>query len=293
MQKPVMGQFENWQDGSPWDWEKGGPYRGLTSLCYGYNIGPPNNNPGGPMTIIMGALAKGGEQVVVVSDKLTSSSILTDNIPKMRSMGPKLLVLTSGIVQNYLFLDDCGSNNKTISDVKENVDIIAKAYREFRLNKFQQDVLPLYGMLSLNEFYGRQKTLNDFLAGSISEQIKIYNIWVDLIVAGIDKMGHVYHIGHPGGFSCEDVVGYCCAGSASPRSLPVFEFYRYSKDLSLEQVKLICFFAKKRSEQMSGIGVDTEIKIISEDGITNLSAEEIKTLNGSFLKEKRKNPSFY
>jgi len=266
----------------------------LTPEYIDYNMFPLKEKiEGEPMTIIIGALADGGNSLIAMADKLTTAGGLSENISKIRQISKKTVVLTSGFVQNYLFLDEAKKEIENIENIKQLTEKIAEYYLNYRLGKIQREILPLYGLRSIEDYLLKQKNMVEFVVGSLTEQIKNLNIYVDFIVAGIDEIGHVFHVGHPGTYACFDANGYICMGAGALCSLPVFEYLKYDKTLPLEEVKKICFCAKKRSEKMGGIGEDTEIIAITNDGIMIESETDLKKIKDSYEKIKKENQLFF
>lgn len=245
------------------------------------------------MTVIIGALFDKGNGVLLVSDKMTTCNLILENTPKIMELSTRAAILTTGFVQNYLFLGEAKVNASQLSQIDKIAETIACSYRLYRLKKIQQEILPQYGLWTLEDYFLKHKNFNEFMAGSISEQIKSYQIYVELIVGGVDDTGHIFQITHLGTHICWDLPGVCCLGTGGSRALAVFDYFKYSKELKKEKVLEIAFCAKKRSEKMGGIGEQTDIKIITKDGITDVTKDDTESIEKRYSEEKKNNLDFW
>ncbi len=246
------------------------------------------------MTTINAAIYGDGKGVILCADKTTSmGSFVIENTPKIIDIGTRASVLTSGFAQNYLFLEDFKDNAAKIEKIYPLAENCANAYKFFRLKKIQHEVLPKFGIAFLDEYFAKQKTMNEFLTGLISAQIEAFNLYVDMIIAGIDESAHIFYITNPGTFISYEAIGFCCMGSGGPAAVPVFEYYKYSKKMALEDVLRIIYFAKKRSEKLGGIGEETDIKIIDTNSMRAVEDEQLSSLESMYKAEIIKNPAFF
>ena len=106
-----------------------------------------------------------------------------------------------------------------------------------------------------------------------------FNVNVELIVAGVDDIGgHIYTVNNPGTFIDVQQIGYTAIGSGGVHATQALIGFGSSPDHELKRTIFCTFAAKKRSEVAPGVGKDTDLFIITNEGIQELSQEEIKQL---------------
>jgi len=237
---------------------------------------------GKPMTILIGALCDEGNTVVLLADKVTTlqpQALVFGHSTKGIELTSHSMVLTSGFASNYVFIENVKSALNPQMGILQIAENLKFGYHHFRFGKVTSEVLGTQGFTSFDEYHQKQKLLDSTLIGQLADRVGFYNLGVELLLGGIDSKGHIFYIMNPGTYQNWDEPGFACAGFAANRASPIFEFFDYSKDLTLSEVLSIVFVAKKRTEALSGIGQETDVWTINvKDGIRKISEETISKL---------------
>jgi 20S proteasome alpha/beta subunit len=103
---------------------------------------------------------------------------------------------------------------------------------------------------------------------------------VELLIAGVDAAGaHVYSIHNPGKPAREhDVIGYAAVGSGGIHALQAMIGFRHSPTAGLRETVFRVYAAKRRAEVAPGVGLDTDVAIVSASGVRFLSPSTLEGL---------------
>jgi hypothetical protein len=158
-------------------------------------------------------------------------------------------------------------------------------YKRYRDEKVEEQViLPPLG-LDFVSFRGRGGTLPAYLQPQpgIYQQLTVmasqWNLGVDIVIAGIDQSGcHIYYVGNPGTSVCFDKIGYNAIGTGATHVAIKLALELQHPHSSLADTLLSVYGAKKASEVAPGVGQETEIKVISPDGVWPVPTELMEIL---------------
>lgn len=233
------------------------------------------------MTICIAALAEGKKRIILVADQMITASIPiayqfeTSDVRKIYDLSSNVVLLTAG---NALFASEIFEKSKKEIEADKSVspenrtveqlaEIVRRNFQILRRGIVERSVLEPRG-LNLSSYYQMQQKLHQAVVQEVENQLINTNIGVDLIVAGHDPSGgcHIYSVTHPGIAVCHDELGYVAVGSGAPHAMYSIIGSSYKKSLPLEEVKKIASEAKKKSEVAPGVGVDTTIQTLPNDG---------------------------
>lgn len=104
---------------------------------------------------------------------------------------------------------------------------------------------------------------------------------MELLVAGVDSAGaHIHSIHNPGGVDRQhDFIGYTAIGSGGIHALQAMIGFRHSPTAALRETVFRVYAAKRRAEVAPGVGLDTDIAIVSASKVSFLSAGVLSTLS--------------
>jgi 20S proteasome alpha/beta subunit len=168
---------------------------------------------------------------------------------------------------------------QTSPSIGEITGIIKEEFSGLR-KKIAEDTYLRPRGIGFDEFYdARIRSLPEWLSRMIDRNIETESLEVHLLVAGIDSdCARIYSIFDPGIAICHDSIGYTAVGSGAIHALSVINV---SYDASLDEkdaLKLI-YKAKRSAEFAPGVGKTTDISIIDEKGIRDLTEAEIGALS--------------
>jgi hypothetical protein len=223
------------------------------------------------MTQLVGALCDNRTKVILVSDRMVTTedgSLAFEHEPKYELMASNALVLTAGTIHEPELLEDAKLTTTTI--IRELADSISRSYRCVRRKRIEDEVLSRYGFSSFEDFYEKQRLLLEDTNMQLLEEIEKYNqpygLGAEFVLGGVDRKAHLYYIADPGTYRSYDALGFCCVGSGDRHAEPVFAFFQFRPSLSASKTLQIAYEAKKRAEMAGGVGKETDVWLITEEG---------------------------
>lgn len=235
------------------------------------------------MTQLIGAICENGKKVIALSDRMVSTGDMTlafeQPLIKAVAISQRSVVMTAGTVHEPDLLRQAKERAKGKDRIIEIADVLKEVYQEFREEHVVDEVLrPLAGIKSFEEWHGKQRSLHDGLVMDLNQGIANCRLGLSLLLAGVDKIGHLIRIDDPGIYRSFDNLSYCCIGMGDRHADNVFAWYKYSSTFPLNEALYIGFEAKKRAEMTGGVGRSTDILIIDEYGIKEICPESVNLL---------------
>lgn len=160
---------------------------------------------------------------------------------------------------------------------------LAQRYAETRRGELDHQILSLRG-LDFNSYYGAHQSLNGNITAMLDNQMAQYNLGIELLVAGVDAAGaHIFSIDNPGQPERQhDVIGYAAIGSGGIHALQAMIGFRHSPTTPLKETVFQVYAAKRRAEVAPGVGIDTDMAIISANGTVVLDGPTLNKLKGMY-----------
>lgn len=236
------------------------------------------------------------QNVVVASDRMVTLGNFMEfehEVSKITKLTSKSVVLVAGdTLRGSKIVDTVKSKLHELQDLKipEIATLVAKWYSESRNESIENDIFKLRGFTRQDFYDSYQTKLLPQLAYQLDAQVMEYNYGVQLIVAGVDDDGaHAYFIDNPG-TNCTDIhqIGYTAIGSGAIHATQALIGFGHSASKELKLTVFTTFAAKRRGEVAPGVGKDTDLFIVTADGIQELTQEEIKMLNEIYENEYHK-----
>lgn len=258
------------------------------------------------MTICIAAVAESGKYIVVAADRMFTISHplnveFEPPISKITEMSDHCVALGAG---NGLWVDEIQRramatyHNAIAANTAQIVTAVKDAYSSFRDEKIEEVLIRQNLGPDFTQFRQRNGTLPQYLQpqANIYQQLFVqmnqFNLGVELIVAGLDDTGaHLNFIGHPGQVTCFDKIGYNAIGSGATHAAIRFALGLQHPKLSLPEALFAVYAAKVASEVAPGVGHETEMSVISQDGIwcaPNQMLERLQTMRAE--EQKRSTP---
>jgi len=244
------------------------------------------------MTVCIAAICDEGKKVVASSDRMITISMppieYEHAVPKIEKVFKSCVALTSGSALEHTEL--CREVENRISGMsapstRTIVDKIVECYIERRRRKIEEEILKSRGF-SFDTFYPNLKNLPPEIGITIDSRIESYNFNLEILAAGVDKIGgHVYQIDNPGTASCFDALGYGSVGSGWHHAVYSLIGNNYTCLVPLKEAAYLVYESKRRAESAPGVGRDTDMCVITKDGITTLSEETMRSLNEIYEKK--------
>jgi 20S proteasome alpha/beta subunit len=159
-------------------------------------------------------------------------------------------------------------------------NLVAKRYAEVRLETASAQILGARG-LNLQQYYQMHQQLLPQIVGGLDTALAAFNLGVDMIIAGVDTTGaRLFTVGNPGGMAqCQDVIGSVAVGSGQIHAIQSMIGFRHGSMDPLKDVLFRVFASKRRAELAPGVGHETDLAIISPQGVRHLSTNTLDELD--------------
>jgi 20S proteasome alpha/beta subunit len=207
--------------------------------------------------------------ILVASDrKVTAGDIeFEPNQSKVFRFTNSILALTAG--DSQLQTEVCNLTLRRI-DAAAVVEDVVRFYGEeiagYKLRQAERTVLAPFG-INMQEFLDRQKDWSPEFRDDITLRIRSVKAGVATIITGVDRFGpHIYIVDGFGNVVCNDAVGFAAIGDGKWHAESQFMFARYVPRMPIHEALLLTYSAKKRAEVAPGVGKDTDVFIVLENG---------------------------
>lgn len=231
------------------------------------------------MTICIAANCANGQAVVVASDRMLSAPFLTLEFDhpdaKIDEVSRTCVALSAGdaLASHDVLMDGAGFAGQLQNPMISNfADQLRQKFIEARRRRASEQVLEPRG-LSFGEFYqgGAITRLPPDLAMLLDSHIQQLQLDVSLILAGVDQTGaHIYSLDDPGVCACYDRIGYHAIGSGHRHALLTLVALGHHRTIDVNHGVFNVYCAKRAAEAAPGVGMATEIRVITGAGIQPL-----------------------
>lgn len=241
------------------------------------------------MTVCLAALCRDGEEAraIVATDRMVTFPGFIEfehATPKMQAASMRALAMTAGdtLVGTRITREVAESITGTLP-VVEIAQRLAAHYDATRTHRMEQQLLAPRG-LTLQTFYGAHATLNGQITLMIDQQMQQFMLGVELLLAGADETGaHIYSVQHPGKPELlHDVIGYAAIGSGAIHAVQSMIGFGHTSSAEYQETVFRVYASKRRSEVAPGVGHDTDMAVLSAEGIHRLSDDELDQLRTIF-----------
>ncbi|MCZ7532289.1 MAG: hypothetical protein M5U23_02570 [Acidimicrobiia bacterium] len=223
--------------------------------------------------------------VVVAADRMVTLGSFMEfehANSKMKTVSPYALVLIAGdtLVGTRLAQEVCSSMAGTNPPIADVASALSRHYHATRQGSMEESILKPRG-LDLASYFGRHASLNPQVTMMLDQQLAQFNLGVELLLAGIDPSGgHAYSIHNPGGPELQhDVIGYSAIGSGSIHALQAMVGFKHHAKTPFMDGLYRTYAAKRRSEVALGVGLDTDLFVISRAGTIRLEKSDLDRLD--------------
>jgi hypothetical protein len=239
------------------------------------------------MTVCVAALCHDEDELiaVVAADRMVTLGGFIEwehAVPKMTPASSYSITMVAGetLVGTKLARDvaaEFGGGEPLLADVAR---ALAVKYEAARRERLEQQLLIPRG-LNFPTYYGSHQQLNPNIVAMLDQQMQQFNLGVELLLAGVDASGaHIYSVANPGPpENLHDPIGYAAVGSGTIHALQAFIGFGHSAASEYHVTVFRAYAAKRRAEVAPGVGLDTDMAVISTAGIHWLSEEELGQLH--------------
>lgn len=197
---------------------------------------------------------------------ISKYKLLTDN-----SVG---MLAGNALLMDYFLEDDY--SNKSYSEIQS---VLEEKFKQKRLQKIQREILDIYAIDfdDVKEMLKNPIT-NDFQS-LILKGITKTNLDTAILLMGFEngkaKISEIVDTG----IETYDQIYFNTIGSGSIQAQNTLLFQKHSKQDDLKTTLYNVYKAKKNAEVMQGVGKETDIGYLNEEGIIMLDDENIAILD--------------
>jgi hypothetical protein len=238
------------------------------------------------MTVCIAALCQdsGQAHAVIAADRMVTLGGFIEfehTVPKMTAASSVAVAMVAGdaLVGTKIAMDVAETVAGTDPPVSDIAQGLAARYEADRRVRLVQQILMPRG-LDLASFYGSHQALNANIVAMVDNQMQQFNLGVEILLAGVDRTGaHIYTVTNPGPpENLHDAIGYAAIGSGAIHALQALIGFRHSAAAEYHETVFRAYAAKRRAEVAPGVGLDTDMAVISPTGIHELTARELTQL---------------
>ncbi|HML18283.1 MAG TPA: hypothetical protein VK419_14735, partial [Bryobacteraceae bacterium] len=238
------------------------------------------------MTVCIAAICEAGAQIVVAADRMFTASFplnleFEPPLSKIEQLSSKSLAMAAG--SSLAAAEIIEATKERIAEVGGHVFQIAiaarDAYTHLRNAKIDEQILNANLGPDFAAFRTRGGTLPAYLQvqPAIYQQLVIqmsqFNLGVDVLIAGYEDNGcHIYHLTHPGSLTAFDKLGYNAIGIGAIHAMVTLHLGEQSPKAPLAATLHAVYDAKIAAEVAPGVGQETEMAVISKDGVWRCSS---------------------
>jgi hypothetical protein len=169
----------------------------------------------------------------------------------------------------------------------ENTAEIAKLYSSHiaRINRRRAAQIYLEPLgLDEESFLKKQHELSAGMISDLMIQMQNYpRLESEAIIAGVDgTQANIYLVDSKGHVSCHNDVGFVAIGIGAWHAKSQLTLSKYTKHLSYVDSLATVFMAKKRAEVSPGVGIETDMILISKSGREPIIPAAMVHLNESY-----------
>ena len=225
-----------------------------------------------------------GPLAVVAADRMVTYGGFIEfehTVPKIVQPDSRAVILIAGdtLIGTRLAKAVAAGFGGTSPGIHSIAERMAAGYGELRTKQIEEQILVPRG-LDLPNYYRHQTDLAPQLAMMLDQSMANHNPGIELLIAGVDGTGaHIYSVHNPGPSEVEhDVIGYAAIGSGGIHALQAMIGFRHSATAGLRETLFRVYAAKRRAEVAPGVGVDTDMAIVSASEVRFLSARVLAEL---------------
>lgn len=224
------------------------------------------------------------EVFVIATDHMIDVGIgqFEHDIKKHKKLNGKSIAMLSG---NSLIFNDLVKDIKKGSLFKEIKEKIYSNFVALKKDWINKQLLSKFG-LNENEIKEiiKSELKNQFIA-KLVEQIAKFELRTSILLVGFeDSKTQIAEIGEHGYADFSD-IHFHAIGSGQLQAVNTLLFQKQSKDNNLRTTIYNVFKAKSNAEVSSGVGIETDMLILTQDRCHDLTKEDLDTLSKIYKEE--------
>lgn len=237
------------------------------------------------MTVCLAALCKDDAErlVVVATDRMVTLPGFIEfehAIPKMSAASTRAVAMVAGAtLPGTRIVQEVARSFTGTPTVLDIAQTLAAHYETTRSATIEQQILSPRG-LNWQTFYGGHASFNAQITMLLDQAMQNFNLGIELLLGGVDDSGaHIYSVQNPGKPELlHDVIGYAAIGSGAIHAIQSMIGFNHTANADYHESVFRVYASKRRAEAAPGVGLDTDMAVISAAGIHWLTDEELEQL---------------
>jgi len=227
----------------------------------------------------------GNPRIVVAADRMVTYPGFIEfehTVRKITPTTPHSVTMVAGdaLVGSRLARETAGAiygSNPPIAQVAQQLAI---NYESVRNQWAETQILTPRG-LNFQSYFQGHASLNGHIVQMIDQSLSQYDVQIELLLAGVDGSGaHLYTVHNPGRMTRQhDTIGFGAVGSGWIHAMQSMIGFRHSPDATFEETMYRVFASKRRAEVTPGVGVETDMVVISPAGVQFLTEDQLGALD--------------
>jgi 20S proteasome alpha/beta subunit len=242
------------------------------------------------MTICIGSLCLDGQAVVFAADRMVTAHFLSLEFEhqekKIEKVNETCVIMSSGdaLVAFELieaFRRDSGGARSVAEIATRFYDLLS----QLSLRRAEQQVLMPRG-LTWDRYRADGNSMNPQLYMLLDHQLSEFHLETDFLVVGIDERGgHVISLIFPGTVQHFDKIGFGAVGSGIPHATTSLCLDGQTRKRKIAETLYAVYVSKRKAESAPGVGKETDLGVITKQGICFLEPDQLKDLENLYNKQ--------
>ncbi|HXN39280.1 MAG TPA: hypothetical protein VN892_14670 [Solirubrobacteraceae bacterium] len=215
---------------------------------------------------------------------------------KMVELSARAAVMVAGSTLDGMRLVTDAAAAELPEEVAEIAAELGRRYAAARRARTEQ-ILGTHG-LSFESFHSMHGSLNPQVVMMLEGALEQYDLGVELLLAGVDGSGaHIHTNQNPGGGNQRhDPIGWAAIGIGAPHVTTSMAALGHSASEEYKQTLFKVYASKRQAEVAPGVGRETEMAVIANDGVKRLDGavlaklaliyDEYRSITGAKLQER-------
>lgn len=163
-----------------------------------------------------------------------------------------------------------------------------KIFENFKKKRKEVIENEIFNMFGINQDFFKeslQKPIPNPYINTILQKVAEFKLNTQILLIGyIDSVARITHIDENNVVEIRS-MNFHCIGSGATQAVNTLLFQKHSKTDPLKPTIYSVYKAKKNAEVIAGVGKETELMVLNEEGVKKLSTEDMGILDRIYKEE--------
>lgn len=238
------------------------------------------------MTICIAAIGTEGknEFIVFATDHMitTGTGQFEHSFAKYKELNKTTVAMLAGQALLFEDLTQLSDKNIFIDEIKKQ---IFENFKKKRKEVIENEIFSIYGINQDFFVESLQKPIPNPFIHTILEKVSNFKLGTNILLIGFnDGLAILSEINEGGIFDFRN-INFHTIGTGAVQASNTLLFQKHSKNENLSRTIYNVYKSKRNAEVMQGVGKETDVLVLTEDGMRKLSDEKINILKGIYEAE--------